>query len=324
MKYGKIASIVGIMVLATQAAWAAGGESTGRNGGLGAVCRDDAGKITKVVLLDLVEADFDGLTPIEPLPTTMDYLNLVNKRLGFKVAQNRFTETLPKVWQSIVVKNRKFELPNPGDYHARAGLRGCPLEVIGLYQDSLDGTPDHLNVDAELFEFLKKDSLQLNAFLVHEAIYKIARQWRATNSDIVRKIVGQVLAQNTDEQKLWALVSSPKTFGTRIACQFIEGSKYQVFGLRGEDGEMPTLDNDPKFPGHVTWRNDTWQFDGIQVQAECSGSIDWYPLCRMGVGSSRDFLPSTERYATLAPGNDGDEVTGVVDGRRVSVNCYFQ
>lgn len=187
--------------------------SEGGNGGIGAVCRNPDGSIRDVVLLDLVEADFDGITIVRPLGSPDAYLKHANRLLeNMPLAKSRFESALKRVKSEVQLKDKKFALPDPRDFNPRASLKGCPFEVIGLYDDG----EQKLAVDSEIFA--KMSPIQKEAFFFHEAAYWVTRRFGAQTSDLSRRIVGQLFAQKTDQAKLWDLLHAPKSFGLRIAC----------------------------------------------------------------------------------------------------------
>ena len=177
------------LILLTLSFAAIAGERGGSagNGGGALVCRNDFDHVLSIELIDLAEgrvvlghqheASVDPLAKIRK--ASPDFAVLVEEELANTHARLSLT------------KDRE-QLEETSDVSTDLKVFDCPVEQLGNYVDETNT----LFVDRTLYQRL--NTLNLSAFHLHEAIYKIAREKNgATYSDSVRKLVSAAHASNS-------------------------------------------------------------------------------------------------------------------------------
>ncbi len=200
-----------LFLMSTAAAAGAGGIASG--GGAAVVCRDANHQIVHAELLDLYEGKIRygysiAYSDIEPA-----------KQLLAAVGRLRFSPFHEAVTtESVAMVQGRFQFLPPGvvldapndtgNGHGVVKPDGCEIDAVGFYED--DGT---LRVAQPIYYALSFTDRA--AFLVHEAIYRIARESsRHTDSFLARRLTAALFAQNAsiaDVRKLLQLTYFQET-----------------------------------------------------------------------------------------------------------------
>lgn len=160
-------------------------------GGGGAfVCRDGANQVVAVELVDLFEAEANGITIHydDGVPVAAQVAAAIQKLSPIYPA---FAEQVQKEW--TIVQARQAGGPDvvvdtPTDVDKHYSKRGCSLEGM-MYFDDVRG---NLIINTSLFQ-LQKTKTDFAASYLHEAIYKAMRDESlpgAVDSTLTRRIVG--------------------------------------------------------------------------------------------------------------------------------------
>jgi hypothetical protein len=213
------------------------------NGGIGIVCRDVTGKITSAQLLDLVEAEaVDGLKiPHSPQNGELQALKAI-QNIHVSQVRHLVSDLYAKYLPTTRFIHASFSLPDTHDFNPRIGVKNCKYETIALFDD----VKDQLTIDGEIYAAL--DVTATAALMVHEIIYKYARmRGGATDSNLVRKIVGQLFAAKRDPKKLLELLEDTTHFN-RFECEFwtfndpVQFRFSKVFDLKERDSTVTIAD----------------------------------------------------------------------------------
>lgn len=217
-----------VMLAQSSMLFAGGGSSGVGGGGLGYVCRNQDGKIMKAELLDLVELESRNIALISEYSNDNSIISRISSAEIRKIVLDEYFH----VQSRQVFTNKKFSLPDPKDYTPLTILKGCSLEVIGLYNDE----KDELRVDREILDNLS--AVNRRAFYFHEAFYRLARRISdAWTSDQIRPIVGNLFGGNPDLAQLNRAPLFAKLRPTEchiyVSSLRIEGNHY-VFTLNSD------------------------------------------------------------------------------------------
>lgn len=204
MKTTAFTWIAGICLLASMPAFAGAGSS---GGGAAIVCRDGNRKITSAELLDLYEGKvrFEYQIPgnaSEPREQILAAIEKLNSHARYK--------PLARQVVAEVISRMRFLPPgvvfqSPEDLGGSYGIvmpDGCGVEGVGFYE--ADGT---LKVSRSIYAaFSKTDQA---AFIVHEALYKIARDRPTTdNSAASRQLNAAVFSTDVSSDVIQKMSES--------------------------------------------------------------------------------------------------------------------
>lgn len=175
-----------------------GGEAGG--GGKVVVCKNHAGKIASVELLDLWEARKIYSRKVEPVTGDLSAAvdaELVRMKNAYPYQmvsgeQETFLEDLRGhassflVWDNRIKRLRGVKLTLTDDSYEVARPDNCEIEQLVNYQDN-----GFIYIDQDLWD--KMDKTNLAAAIVHEAFYALLRvRAKEPNSIRVRRTVGLV------------------------------------------------------------------------------------------------------------------------------------
>ncbi len=182
-----------LILLATMARSGRAGEGgSGSHGGGAIVCSDGDGKIVSAKLLDLREAEKQGMTiprsdePAEvQLERALAKLHETHAVLATKMRQVLRT-------MKIVLIPAGERLPPPTDTNIRVlkEPRNCSLEGVAAFDDKTE----ELSIDGEIEAAMSRTDLA--ALYFHEAVYRVYRQSYAQtrNSLKARKLTGTIFS----------------------------------------------------------------------------------------------------------------------------------
>jgi hypothetical protein len=163
----------------------AGAGSSG--GGAAAVCRDQNHRIVSAQILDLYEGRvrYGYTIPSATTPPEAQILAAIAKLAGFDYYAPLVRQVAIQTLNSFQFLPEGTGLNVPPDLGGDFGVvvpEGCALEAVGYYET--DGT---LKVSRAVYRALSLNDRA--AFIVHEALYKIARDdGRASNSSGARQL----------------------------------------------------------------------------------------------------------------------------------------
>ncbi|MGZ3696816.1 MAG: hypothetical protein ACXWP5_01875 [Bdellovibrionota bacterium] len=205
MKISFIALVCGLVLASANEARSAGVES---HGGAAVVCRSEDGKVISAETLDLFEARYEYHRQLlEKDDLTSNLLGKVEKRLSLKPcrsnpfpkADSEFHTALSEINKSVVQLSTGIGLISVEDAFPVIFQKGCKLEQAAVYHSDT-GTTGKVLIDAEIYQAFS--NIEKAALLSHEALYKLARDRdpNLNNSSAVRKLVGLLFAENSDEE----------------------------------------------------------------------------------------------------------------------------
>jgi hypothetical protein len=182
----------------------AGAGSSG--GGSAVVCRNAAKKIISAELLDLYEGRMRFGFAYGPVhPDANLQLETALKKLNSPYNQALTREIAADVLQRLIFLPPSVVLAPGNDLGDEYGVvveDGCQIEGVGFYE--FDGT---LKVAQPIYRAFSQMSRA--AFILHEAIYKIARESSSvTSSALPRKLTAALFASNTNQKLVAELVKT--------------------------------------------------------------------------------------------------------------------
>lgn len=177
--------------LATPVLQAEAGEKTG-NGGVGVVCRNTRGQITKATLLDIFEGEnLYGQTYADNGLDLETRLEVIETRMIRNVPfLEDFKNQVSQVKSILVFLPSGIGLEPTNDAFPIINQRGCRFEQVANYDDA----ENRLYIDQEIFNAL--DSVNRAALYVHEAVYAMARKNVGDSSSVrSRKLTAYLVAR---------------------------------------------------------------------------------------------------------------------------------
>lgn len=185
-----------LMALLSSAAFGARGGGMGSGGGKAIVCRGEDGSISSAQLLDLYEAEARyGWTLRGPVgDLTDEYADYVSE-LRRIAGDDRpfgdedraaFAESFERFYHFHPANEQLEDLEDVGA--TIAPPKGCGIEQLAIYDDELE----QIDVSSDIWNAL--DPLNQAATIAHEELYRNYRRAGDTNSEQVRKLVGQLFS----------------------------------------------------------------------------------------------------------------------------------
>lgn len=196
----KVAILAGISSILSLPVFA-GGE-TG-NGGVGVVCRNNAGKILSAELLDIFEgrSQYRLQYPANSLDLDTQIELVQLKMLANQPFLQGFQSELSKVRANLIFLPSGVGLEPTNDAFPVINKKGCRFEQVANY-----ATDGKIYVDQEIYDHF--DHINQAALYVHEATYALARANVGDISSVrSRRLTSQVLAKNTDSGVTQELMS---------------------------------------------------------------------------------------------------------------------
>lgn len=191
-----------VLQVAVSPAGMAGGFAENNGGGV-MVCKRDQDNTERVIMLDLWEAQtLQGLAmkSFDGHPTPDEVLAVAEKSLLRIKLINRaiYAEAVLQLHRiDLMIRSGRPALPAgveiapPLDGGNGFVGKNCVMKGVALYDNVTDG----LYLDRELYE--RMSLTDRAALLVHEAVYKVFRDWYdAPNSLGARRFVGCLFSQN--------------------------------------------------------------------------------------------------------------------------------
>lgn len=196
MKFGILFSLNFLLLLSNSSAGTHVPQGVVNGGGGGAyVCRGQDNEVKEVHLVDLFEAEANGLTINYDNPASID--SQVEEAIA-KLASIHpwFASEVGHAFKHVRANEKggpNVVIEKPTDVNEKYSKAGCALEGI-MFFDDLRGT---LVRNTTLFAGLKFNRAFAAAYL-HEAIYKVARDFKLPgreNSVRTRLLVGCLMAE---------------------------------------------------------------------------------------------------------------------------------
>ena len=195
--------MIGSITTPAFAAGDKGGDGKG-NGGIAQVCRNAAGDIISIELLDLVRArrpvSAGGLgleIPARAEPATVQWTEAFTPFPGRQELKSRVEDAYRLAFYRHVLGKPGVHLLSTDDGDVPRPDSGCGFEQLAIF---LRG--GSLIVQPELYAALEKAPTSLAAFYLHESLYLISG---LTNSRLIQELVGRLLAPATSPKDLRAI-----------------------------------------------------------------------------------------------------------------------
>lgn len=162
------------------------------NGGISLVCRNDKNEITTAELLDIYEGKVLAGKTYKNNGNIIEKLNFATRKIAHLP---EFSKLLQEKIE-LVISNMFFvphgnELLPTDDAFPVAKKKGCKFEQLANFTANND-----LYISIEIYE--KLDTLNIVALILHEAVYATRRIAGDQNSQISRKIVAELMAEDTN------------------------------------------------------------------------------------------------------------------------------
>lgn len=164
-------------------------------GGNAVVCRNEKNEVISARFYDLFEGQFRRGFSYPNATTTHDSLMVAMSSYSRIEVRERTKEEINRIVANIKTISGKYMLEPSKDFGSQRAVvvpMGCHLEGVGYYE--ADGT---LMVSGDVYRAFA--SVDRAAFLLHEAIYKMARTSGAETSENVRPLVALLFSGNGQE-----------------------------------------------------------------------------------------------------------------------------
>lgn len=192
MKY--LRSGISVAILCGICSLAHAGDKIG-GGGAAVVCKNTAGQISSVKLLDLYQAELERSLKIPRSTRPKDTqiakaLSKLNKYLAFDV-KDVISKIKVDYLPANITMSQKYDL---GDSPVQIE-DNCFPEWVAYY-----GADDHLKIVTKYYN--KMSVTDQAALFVHEGVYKIARDGEDKDSSRTRQIVGMIFSTAPNQYEL--------------------------------------------------------------------------------------------------------------------------
>lgn len=259
MKKGLL--IFGLMTLSISGFAQSGGVDGG--GGKSVVCRAQDGKITSAEILDFFEGRVQySLNPQSSNASVEEQIEAAVTRLSSGRGAN-FKHTLSSyvnfVQSNKVITPDGTSLLPVEDSHHVVVPKDCLVEQLANFT-----VQNQILINGEIWNSL--DNTNKAALIVHEALYKVFRDFGATNSIRARKSVAIAFSGGTFTPILeGSPAADPKSSEPYLVCQTLnpfQGSRFYAYN--DKDGEL--IFQFDHLEGHLMLSKATLTIDKIPVQ----------------------------------------------------------